>query len=1211
MEDPNEQGTNENNTFENAQEEDISESPPETNVEETDVNNDNVTNTDTQVEANTGSLTDMNDSETKSEQTGYTATWKQGSLGQEKDLRANILERMKSMENKSQDEMWQTFFESRKNAETDNRVQEIDGNFFERFGSRLKENQENQKVKDEKDGILEDMMVQSNVEPLQAASPKEMITTVIGWNIDELYSEILYEVLHIVGTDVAAQQVQLLEYLQEVFKLDSEKHNALLEQVKTKEAPNILLNVEVIEGKELSPKDANGLSDPFCTLFMSSSTVHRYNTSVKSQTLSPRWEEYFSLPVQNVKEDTLHLEVWDFDPAETVREKVSRISEVKGVKGLRKFVKEIAVTASTGKHDNELIGIVDFPIKDIPSNGQTIWCSIHKKPKAKRQGVLRIKMTFGSEKNCQVATQEYKHLVRNLLLYHLEKEKIEPYYWKGEFDILAQTLIRQHVAQSNLSPTDQSLAEFAEFVAVHLDHPLSFTVFSNLLDHLIDIYPSFNEYQVKSFWDSAKKLLPSCFSNLRKLRKSIPNDEHTLTQLSALLSILSSLSQKPIPAEVDLLPDNIYGWIVTPGQNDLHITLKDAVSQGAIDWIDCIIDQNKPESNEDEAVLVNRIKIVQLVRTDLQKAIDHHDEIFKQIMQFPYAATLFEVYYPGLVELCQPLVERMSSKLETIRIPFIDTNEENQTNSYGDYSTAISTGTSLLELYLSLRNFFELGQCNKQIEFYDWFSRVVVNWLDIARYKALQRIDKAIELDTLTPVDSSVKYSSSAVDTLAIFYQIKIFWEQLAWPDVEGCFTFVAKIIDDMCRSCNHYADKMSKKVDYVQSTSMSNVFQVTPEWCYAMNNIDYVRHSIEPLVQELGVAKIVQKLAEFRSDTASQHCEQTLKGVVANANDTVSNKLIDLILNAINKMLPVIEKLLLEGIEFEIDSKSLDKLMTYLDNSLVTMRNQLNPDNFQRVLGIIWNSVSFKVENITLSSLNQKKPPQFFKHLLKIFDVLIEFFNESNDEAQEFRKSLELYSLSTDELTHRYHLQQCQKIQSNGDSGGDCGQLTIRAMILKNQGLLKIEIMNCRSLKPVDSDGNCDPYVKINFLPEDKFLNATKPRTKVQKKTLYPLFDETFQIVLTNDQMDLKDALIQFVIKDQDFLGKNAFIGESFLFMNRIKIAKDSEKLMDMEQIHMKLAKPGSGNDSKIWDVIEQRSLSLNDKKAKEFIKRQKTRMG
>ncbi|XP_026688520.1 protein unc-13 homolog 4B-like [Diaphorina citri] len=107
-------------------------------------------------------------------------------------------------------------------------------------------------------------------------------------------------------------------------------------------------------------------------------------------------------------------------------------------------------------------------------------------------------MTFGSEKNCQVATQEYKHLVRNLLLYHLDKRKIEAYKWKGEFDLLAQTLIRQHVAQSNVSTSDQSLAEFSEFVAVHLDHPLSFTVFSHLLDHLIDIYPRFTDYQVSA-----------------------------------------------------------------------------------------------------------------------------------------------------------------------------------------------------------------------------------------------------------------------------------------------------------------------------------------------------------------------------------------------------------------------------------------------------------------------------------------------------------------------------------------------------------------------------------------------------------------------------------------------------------------------------------------------------------------------------------------
>nr|CAD7418495.1 unnamed protein product [Timema poppensis] len=45
------------------------------------------------------------------------------------------------------------------------------------------------------------------------------------------------------------------------------------------------------------PKWMVGLSDPFCTLYLSSANTHRYNTSVKSATLCPVWEEHFSLHV--------------------------------------------------------------------------------------------------------------------------------------------------------------------------------------------------------------------------------------------------------------------------------------------------------------------------------------------------------------------------------------------------------------------------------------------------------------------------------------------------------------------------------------------------------------------------------------------------------------------------------------------------------------------------------------------------------------------------------------------------------------------------------------------------------------------------------------------------------------------------------------------------------------------------------------------------
>ena len=42
----------------------------------------------------------------------------------------------------------------------------------------------------------------------------------------------------------------------------------------------------------------------------------------------------------------------------------------------------------------------------------------------------------------------------------------------------------------------------------------------------------------------------------------------------------------------------------------------------------------------------------------------------------------------------------------------------------------------------------------------------------MAFFKAMIRIGKAIHIDPLTPIDTIAKHSSSAVDTVAVFYQV-------------------------------------------------------------------------------------------------------------------------------------------------------------------------------------------------------------------------------------------------------------------------------------------------------------------------------------------------------------------------------------------------------------------------------------------------------
>lgn len=76
------------------------------------------------------------------------------------------------------------------------------------------------------------------------------------------------------------------------------------------------------------------------------------------------------------------------------------------------------------------------------------------------------------------------------------------------------------------------------------------------------------------------------------------------------------------------------------------------------------------------------------------------------------------------------------------------------------------------------------------------------------------------------------------------------------------------------------------------------NLFQ----WCLAINNIDYVRQSIQPFVAELGMDSIVAALADFQSPAAAEHCQETLNQIIDNSIDTVRNKIIDLLFNVANK---------------------------------------------------------------------------------------------------------------------------------------------------------------------------------------------------------------------------------------------------------------------------------------------------------------------
>eukprot|EP00070_Physeter_catodon_P038292 XP_028345186.1 extended synaptotagmin-3 isoform X4 [Physeter catodon] len=93
--------------------------------------------------------------------------------------------------------------------------------------------------------------------------------------------------------------------------------------------------------------------------------------------------------------------------------------------------------------------------------------------------------------------------------------------------------------------------------------------------------------------------------------------------------------------------------------------------------------------------------------------------------------------------------------------------------------------------------------------------------------------------------------------------------------------------------------------------------------------------------------------------------------------------------------------------------------------------------------------------------------------------------------------------------------------------------QLTVRYVCL--QHCLSVLINGCRNLMPCTSSG-ADPYVRLYLLPERRW--ASRKKTSVKRKTLDPLFDETFEFFVPLDEV--KKRSLDIAVKNSRPLGSH-----------------------------------------------------------------------
>ncbi|NXW16274.1 RP3A protein, partial [Circaetus pectoralis] len=131
-----------------------------------------------------------------------------------------------------------------------------------------------------------------------------------------------------------------------------------------------------------------------------------------------------------------------------------------------------------------------------------------------------------------------------------------------------------------------------------------------------------------------------------------------------------------------------------------------------------------------------------------------------------------------------------------------------------------------------------------------------------------------------------------------------------------------------------------------------------------------------------------------------------------------------------------------------------------------------------------------------------------------------------------------------------------------DSDEGTTLGALEFSLLYDQENSSLHCTLIKAKGLKPMDSNGLADPYVKLHLLPGASKSN--KLRTKTLRNTRNPVWNETLVYHgITDEDMQRKTLRqaeelgypgVWISVCDEDKFGHNEFIGETRVSLKKLK---------------------------------------------------------
>uniref|UniRef100_A0A8C8XU91 BAI1 associated protein 3 n=1 Tax=Panthera leo TaxID=9689 RepID=A0A8C8XU91_PANLE len=1030
--------------------------------------------------------------------------------------------------------------------------------------------------------------------PAEPVDPSRGLRALTQEEVEMLYEEALYTVLYRAGTmgpDQVDDQETLLGYLQQVFGTSPEEHAEAIERVKKAKAPTYALKVSVMRAKNLLAKDPNGFSDPYCMLGILPAsgaprepgprTEQRFSfrkgskrggplpakciqvTEVKSSTLNPVWKENFVFEIEDVSTDQLHLDIWDHDDDVSLVEACRKLNEVIGLKGMSRYFKQIVKSARangtagpTEDHTDDFLGCLNIPVREVPVAGEDRWFKLEPRSSASRvqgdcQLVLKLITTqrdTGMSQRGRAGFLSYMLLLSRLLQFEHRSEEPKASCWRGELSGPAATILCLHGAQNNLSALQLAVLHWQVSSRHHQTRTLDYGYLLGLLEDMQAHWEeasSLPQGQEESLADSFNAFSEFGLRLLRQLRDFFPATNSTAVyRLELLLKCLSKMQIFQPSFEVCSF------------RTELNADISAALKRGNREWYDRLLNTKSPREQSGPQRLAGLVELADAVYEDLQSC--------------------YGIY---VAEEAWVLTEELSPKM------------------------TLEVASGLFELYVTLADIQRFwssipGRDSRSLALagiHGPFLPAVKLWLQVLRDQVRWRLQGAVDVDTLEPMDASSKHSSSAASASLCFSHIQELWARLAWPDPAQAEALGTQLSQDLCAATLFYTELLRKKVDAQPGAAGE---AVSEPLCVVLNNVELLRKAAGQTLRGLAWPEVTSG-PEGVLPRPLLGCAQALDEDLQQEVHTVTAHLTSKVGGRAGG-----------GPGSTCSTSAVAPLMKYLDEKLALLNTSLVKENLSRVLEALWELLLQAI--LRALGANLDVSADFYGRFHFTLEALVSFFHAEGQglpleslkdgSYKRLEEELRLHQCSTRECIEQYYL---DKLKQRSLEQKRFGRLSVRCHYEAAEQRLVVEVLHAADLPPLDANGLSDPFVIVELGPPHLFPLVRSQRTQVKNRTLHPVYDELFYFSVPAEACRRRGACVLFTVMDHDWLSTNDFAGEAALGLGSVGgIARPQVggSARARQPVTLHLRRPRAQVKSALR-MLEGRT----NKEAQEFVKRLK----